>query len=95
MGSWWPEVYEKYTSVFFLRTYMYFTLAGFERKELNHWLQLASQLGNKAPVLVVINKIDLDPQDLKIIQILLISFELVLKILMSILQLILLTKIVL
>lgn len=44
--------------------YVLVTLARRERNELNHWLKLADQLGNKAPVLVVINKIDLDPHDL-------------------------------
>ncbi|AUP79786.1 leucine-rich repeat domain-containing protein [Flavivirga eckloniae] len=44
--------------------YVLVTLARRERNELNHWLKLANQLGNKAPVLVVINKIDIDPHDL-------------------------------
>ncbi len=44
--------------------YVLVTLARRERNELNHWLKLANQLGNAAPVLVVINKIDLDPHDL-------------------------------
>jgi internalin A len=44
--------------------YVLVTLARRERNELNHWLKLANQLGNKAPVLVVINKVDLDPHDL-------------------------------
>ncbi len=44
--------------------YVLVTLARRERNELNHWLKLANQLGNKAPVLVVINKIDLDSHDL-------------------------------
>ena len=44
--------------------YVLVTLARRERNELNHWLKLANQLGNKAPVLVVINKIDKDPHDL-------------------------------
>ncbi len=44
--------------------YILVTLARRERNELNHWLKLANQLGNAAPVLVVINKIDLDPHDL-------------------------------
>ncbi len=44
--------------------YVLVTLARRERNELNHWLKLADQLGNKAPVLVVINKIDIDPHDL-------------------------------
>ena len=44
--------------------YVLVTLARRERHELNHWLKLANQLGNKAPVLIVINKIDLDPHDL-------------------------------
>jgi len=44
--------------------YVLVTLARRERNELNYWLKLADQLGNKAPVLVVINKIDLDPHDL-------------------------------
>ncbi|MCH7762605.1 MAG: leucine-rich repeat domain-containing protein [Candidatus Marinimicrobia bacterium] len=44
--------------------YVLVTLARRERNELNHWLKLVNQLGNKAPVLVVINKIDIDPHDL-------------------------------
>lgn len=44
--------------------YVLVTLARRERKELNHWLQLANQLGNKAPVLIVINKVDIDSHDL-------------------------------
>lgn len=44
--------------------YVLVTLARRERNELNHWLKLVNQLGNKAPVLVVINKIDSDPHDL-------------------------------
>ena len=44
--------------------YVLVTLARRERNELNHWLKLANQLGNRAPVLVVINKIDADPHDL-------------------------------
>ncbi len=44
--------------------YVLVTLARRERNELNHWLKLANQLGNEAPVLVVINKIDIDPHDL-------------------------------
>jgi len=44
--------------------YVLVTLARRERSELNHWLKLANQLGNNAPVLVVINKIDLDSHDL-------------------------------
>ena len=40
------------------------TLARRERNELNHWLKLANQLGDQAPVLVVINKIDKDGHDL-------------------------------
>ncbi|NOQ25006.1 MAG: GTP-binding protein [Bacteroidales bacterium] len=44
--------------------YILVTLARRERNELNHWLKLVNQLGNKAPVLVVINKIDLDSHDL-------------------------------
>ena len=43
--------------------YVLVTLARRERNELNHWLKLANQLGNKAPVLVVINKIDQNPHD--------------------------------
>jgi small GTP-binding protein len=35
-----------------------------ERKDLNHWLQLAKEIGKESPVLVVVNKIDLDPHDL-------------------------------
>lgn len=44
--------------------YVLVTLARRERNELNHWLKLANQLGNKAPVLIVINKIDSDDHDL-------------------------------
>ena len=44
--------------------YVLVTLARRERNEVNHWLKLANQLGDKAPVLVVINKIDEDPQGL-------------------------------
>ena len=44
--------------------YVLVSLARRERNELNHWLKLVNQLGNQAPVLVVINKIDLDPHDL-------------------------------
>ena len=44
--------------------YVLVTLARTERNELNHWLKLANQLGNNAPVLVVINKIDQNPHDL-------------------------------
>ena len=35
-----------------------------ERKDLNHWLQLVKEIGNNSPVLVVVNKIDLDSHDL-------------------------------
>ena len=44
--------------------YILVTIARKERNELNHWLNLANQLGNQAPVLMVINKIDLDSQDI-------------------------------
>ncbi|MEP0265587.1 COR domain-containing protein [Dokdonia sp.] len=44
--------------------YVLVSLARRERNELNHWLKLANQLGNEAPVLVVINKVDKDPHDL-------------------------------
>ena len=44
--------------------YVLVTLARRERNELNHWLKLVNQLGNNAPVLIVINKIDLDSHDL-------------------------------
>lgn len=44
--------------------YVLVTLARRERNELNHWLKLANQLGNEAPVLVVINKVDIDSHDL-------------------------------
>ena len=44
--------------------YVLVTLARKERKELNHWLKLANQLGNQSPVLVVINKVDQDDHDL-------------------------------
>lgn len=44
--------------------YVLVTLARRERNELNHWLKLANQLGNQAPVIVVINKIDQNEHDL-------------------------------
>lgn len=44
--------------------YVLVTLARRERREMNYWLKLANQLGNNAPVLVVINKIDLDDHDI-------------------------------
>ena len=44
--------------------YILVSLARRERNELNHWLKLANQLGNNAPVLIVINKVDKDPHDL-------------------------------
>lgn len=44
--------------------YVLVSLARRERNELNYWLKLADKLGKKAPILVVINKIDLDPHDL-------------------------------
>ena len=44
--------------------YVLVTLARRERNELNHWLKMANQLGGNAPVIVVINKVDLDPHDL-------------------------------
>lgn len=44
--------------------YVLVTLARKERNELNHWLNMVNQLGAKAPVLVVINKIDLDSHDI-------------------------------
>lgn len=44
--------------------YVLVTLARRERNELNHWLNMVNQLGAKAPVLVVINKIDLDSHDI-------------------------------
>ena len=44
--------------------YVLVTLARRERNELNHWLNMVNQLGAKAPVLVVINKIDLDKHDI-------------------------------
>ncbi|WP_298510069.1 COR domain-containing protein [uncultured Kordia sp.] len=44
--------------------YVLVTLARRERKDINPWLKLVNQLANKAPVLVVINKIDLDAQDI-------------------------------
>jgi len=44
--------------------YVLVSLARTERNDLNHWLKLAKQLGNDAPVLIVINKIDLDAHDL-------------------------------
>ncbi|MFT5892219.1 MAG: internalin A, partial [Dokdonia sp.] len=44
--------------------YVLVSLARRERNELNHWLKLANQLGNNAPVLIVINKVDKDSHDL-------------------------------
>jgi internalin A len=44
--------------------YVLVTEARRERKELNHWLKLVHELAADAPVLVVINKIDLDDHDL-------------------------------
>lgn len=61
------QEYMRSTHQFFFteRTlYVLVTLARRERNELNHWLKIANQLGNNAPVLVVINKIDLDSHDL-------------------------------
>jgi small GTP-binding protein len=44
--------------------YVLVTEARRERRELNHWLKLVHELAADAPVLVVINKIDLDDHDL-------------------------------
>jgi small GTP-binding protein len=44
--------------------YVLVTIARRERKDLNHWLQLIHEIGNDAPVLVVINKTDLDEHDI-------------------------------
>lgn len=44
--------------------YVLVTVARRERKDLNHWLQLVHEIGDDAPVLVVINKTDLDEHDI-------------------------------
>ena len=44
--------------------YVLITVARRERKDLNHWLQLIHEIGGDAPVLVVINKTDLDEHDI-------------------------------
>ncbi|MGX9727284.1 MAG: ADP-ribosylation factor-like protein [Candidatus Electronema sp. VV] len=44
--------------------YVLVTTARRERRELNHWLKLVHELAADAPVLVVINKIDLDDHDI-------------------------------
>ncbi len=44
--------------------YVLVTEARRERSELNHWLNLVHELAADAPVLVVINKIDLDDHDI-------------------------------
>ena len=44
--------------------YVLVTLARRERNELNHWLKLANQLGKNAPILVVINKVDVNEHDI-------------------------------
>ena len=44
--------------------YVLVTEARRERNELNHWLNLVHELAADAPVLVVINKIDLDDHDI-------------------------------
>lgn len=44
--------------------YVLVTVARRERKDLNHWLQLIHEIGADAPVLVVINKADLDEHDI-------------------------------
>jgi internalin A len=44
--------------------YVLVTLARRERNELNHWLKLANQLGGSAPVLIVINKVDINDHDI-------------------------------
>jgi small GTP-binding protein len=44
--------------------YVLVTVARRERKDLNHWLQLVKEIGGDAPVLVVINKTDLDEHDI-------------------------------
>ncbi len=44
--------------------YVLVTVARTERQDLNYWLELVQKLGDSAPVLVVINKTDLDTHDL-------------------------------
>ncbi|MCC7507297.1 MAG: hypothetical protein IT259_18470 [Saprospiraceae bacterium] len=44
--------------------YVLVTVARRERKDLNHWLQLVREIGGNAPVLVVINKTDVDDHDI-------------------------------
>jgi len=44
--------------------YVLVTIARRERKELNHWLQLIHEIGDDAPVLIVINKTDKDDHDI-------------------------------
>lgn len=44
--------------------YVLVTVARRERKDLNHWLQLVHEIGGDAPVLIVINKTDLDEHDI-------------------------------
>ncbi len=44
--------------------YVLVTVARRERKDLNHWLQLVQEIGGAAPVLIVINKTDLDDHDI-------------------------------
>ena len=44
--------------------YVLVTVARRERKDLKHWLELVRKIGKDAPVLVVINKTDLDDHDI-------------------------------
>ncbi|GIV31761.1 MAG: hypothetical protein KatS3mg030_063 [Saprospiraceae bacterium] len=44
--------------------YVLVTVARTERKDLNYWLELVQKLGGGAPVLIAINKTDLDTHDL-------------------------------
>lgn len=44
--------------------YVLVTVARRERKDLNHWLELVRKIGGDSPVLVVINKVDLDEHDI-------------------------------
>ncbi len=44
--------------------YVLVTVARRERKDLNHWLELVRKIGGDSPVLVVINKVDLDTHDI-------------------------------
>ncbi|MGB5686423.1 MAG: COR domain-containing protein, partial [Candidatus Electrothrix sp.] len=61
------QQYMRSTHQFFFteRTlYVLVTVARRERKDLNHWLKLVQRIGKDAPVLVVINKTDLDEGDI-------------------------------